>query len=47
MAKSQLFANPVLNYIFKHGGVFPSAAATTTRRRSRPPTRSSTAADAC
>jgi 1-acyl-sn-glycerol-3-phosphate acyltransferase len=23
MAKSQLFGNPVLNYIFKHGGVIP------------------------
>ena len=23
MAKSQLFGPPVLNYIYKHGGVFP------------------------
>jgi 1-acyl-sn-glycerol-3-phosphate acyltransferase len=23
MAKSQLFTNPILTYIFKHGGVFP------------------------
>ena len=23
MAKSQLFGNPILNHVFKHGGVFP------------------------
>ena len=47
MAKSQLFTNPVIKYIFWHGGASRFAAATTTRRRSRPPTRSSIAVAAC
>ena len=44
MAKSQLFKNPIIKYIFSTAGSSRSAAATTTRRRSRPPTRSSSAA---
>ena len=39
MAKSQLFAPPVLDFIYTHGGCSRCGAASATRRRSSPPTR--------